>query len=137
MTYDEFAIIARRYWRIRQSGDLSAARSDAHNDVIDALDALGIRYDDREHSAQLARDMLDDPALFDRLLRKKLTQAQWERLSCQFDMTPPLDDHSGSGQHMVLVSVLNGFGYNPRSREEAMALAEELLAAGDENSAPS
>ncbi len=44
---------ARRYWDIRNSGDLSDRRSDAHNDLIDALDAAGIRYEDREHAAQI------------------------------------------------------------------------------------
>ena len=61
---------------------------------------------------------------------RQLTMSEWERLACQLEHTPPLSDHSGSGQHMVLVSVLNQLGFNPRGKAEAMELAEELVAAG-------
>lgn len=49
----------RRYWQIRNSGDPSERRSDAHNELIDALDAAGIRYKDREDAAQIGRELLD------------------------------------------------------------------------------
>ena len=58
----------------------------------------------------------------------KLTESQRAQLDCQFQQTPALDDHDAPhGQHMVLIALLNSFGFNPRGREEAMELAESLL----------
>ena len=38
--------------------------------------------------------------------------------------------HGKPGEHYQLINVLNKMGYTPRSREEAMELAEGLLAHG-------
>jgi len=62
---------------------------------------------------------------------KKLTRQQWEMLDVQFSNTPLLTDSlSASGEHYILISLLNRFGFHPHSREEAMELAEELLSYG-------
>ena len=64
---------------------------------------------------------------------KKLTRLQWEKLDAQYSVTPGLGDgFMPSGEHYILVSCLNEFGYHPNSREEAMNMAEELLANGYE-----
>jgi len=61
----------------------------------------------------------------------KLTRAQWEALEQQMSITPADADSEGvPGEHMKLISLLNGFGFNPASKQEAMRLAEELLDAG-------
>ncbi len=62
---------------------------------------------------------------------KKLTQEQWCMLDVQYDKTPPLtDSFSASGEHYILIHLLNKFGFYPHSREEAMDLTERLLANG-------
>jgi hypothetical protein len=62
---------------------------------------------------------------------KRLTKSQWEALDIQFSRTPSIDDtFSASGEHYILISLLNSFGHHPRSAEEAMNLAEELLSRG-------
>ena len=65
--------------------------------------------------------------------RPKLTREQWEQLDIQFGRTPGLNDSfSASGEHYVLVALLNRFGYYPHSREAAIRLAQELLINGYE-----
>jgi hypothetical protein len=62
---------------------------------------------------------------------KKLTRAQWQQLDAQYSQTPPLDDHfAATGEHWILINLLNRFGFNPRSREAAMDLTERLLSNG-------
>ena len=62
---------------------------------------------------------------------KKLTEQQYFELQDQFDRTPGLHDGvMASGEHYILVALLNTFGYRPRSRQEAIELAQELLANG-------
>ena len=62
---------------------------------------------------------------------KKLTKEQWGMLDVQYDRTPPLtDSFSTSGEHYILIHLLNKFEYYPHSRKEAMELAERLLANG-------
>ena len=62
---------------------------------------------------------------------KKLTRPQWEALDIQFSRTPGLaDSFSASGEHYILISLLNKFGYHPTSREQAIKLAERLLSNG-------
>ena len=63
-------------------------------------------------------------------ITRQLTLPEYVKLARQLEHTPPLSDTSGSGQHMVLVSVLNALGFNPRGKAEALELAEELVAAG-------
>jgi hypothetical protein len=66
--------------------------------------------------------------------KKKLKRSQWERLDIQYARTPSLGDSmAASGEHYLLVALLNEFGYYPHSREETMELAEELLANGWED----
>lgn len=60
-------------------------------------------------------------------MMRQLTMPEYVKLACQLEHTPPLSDNSGSGQHMVLVSVLNALGFNPRGKAEAMELAEKLV----------
>ncbi|MEK7277491.1 MAG: hypothetical protein AAB427_09095 [Chloroflexota bacterium] len=62
---------------------------------------------------------------------RKLSRSEWDELDRQYQNTPPLNEgFSASGEHYVLVHILNKFGFHPKSREEAMKLAEELLANG-------
>ncbi len=63
--------------------------------------------------------------------KRKLTRDQWDELDIQYSRTPPLyESNSASGEHYILIALLNSFGYYPNSREEAMDLAEELLSNG-------
>jgi len=65
--------------------------------------------------------------------KHKLTREQWEALDIQYSNTPGLFDvFSASGEHYILVALLNKFGYHPHSREEAIELAQELLSNGYE-----
>ena len=62
---------------------------------------------------------------------KRLSEQQYFELQDQFDRTPGLHDGTlASGEHYLLVALLNRFGYRPRSRQEAIELAQELLANG-------
>ena len=61
----------------------------------------------------------------------KLSRAQWEELDEQMSCTPPEPDAEGvPGEHIKLIALLNRFGFNPMSKQEAMQLAERLLADG-------
>lgn len=58
----------------------------------------------------------------------KLTPAQWDELQAQFERTPTLGDTwAPSGEHYVLVALLNRWNLFPASTEEALKLAEFLL----------
>lgn len=60
-----------------------------------------------------------------------LSRSQYEQLDCQYANTPSLDDgFSASGEHYILVHLLNEFGYHPHSREEAFEITEKLLTEG-------
>jgi hypothetical protein len=62
---------------------------------------------------------------------KRLTEEQYFALQDQFDRTPGLHDGIlASGEHYLLVALLNKFGYRPHSRREAIEIAQELLANG-------
>ena len=62
---------------------------------------------------------------------KPLTQNQWNQLDYQYQNTPDLaDGNMASGEHYLLVSVLNGLGYYPNSRADIMDTAERVLANG-------
>ena len=54
--------LARRYWEIRNSGEIGDARSEAHNRLMDAMRAQGIPFWNREHAAEIAHALivLDD-----------------------------------------------------------------------------
>lgn len=56
-----------------------------------------------------------------------LTQEQYYQLQNQYDRTPPLNECIVSGEHYMLIAVLNELGHYPSSREEAMNKAQELL----------
>ncbi len=61
----------------------------------------------------------------------RLTRDQYLEPDAQYQRTPPLSDgNSASGEHYILFMLLNKLGFHPHSREEAMELAEELLAEG-------
>lgn len=61
----------------------------------------------------------------------RLLKWQYDELDAQFTFTPPIEEGwSASGEHYVLVNLLNRFGFKPHSREEAMKLAIELLTEG-------
>lgn len=63
--------------------------------------------------------------------KPRLTREQYIALDIQYQRTPPLTDSvSASGEHYILLYLLNQFGFHPNSREETMRLAEELLAEG-------
>lgn len=62
---------------------------------------------------------------------RQLTQSEWQQLYCQWQITPPLHEMIyGSGEHYMLLNLLNRLGFNPRSREEVMEMADELVAMG-------
>lgn len=64
---------------------------------------------------------------------RKLTYDEWVKLDVQYSRTPGLSNGwSNSGEHYLLVSILNELGFYPHSREEAMELAERLLFNGYE-----
>jgi hypothetical protein len=64
-------------------------------------------------------------------MAEKLTEDQFFSLQAQFEYTPaPGDCFSPTGQHYILVNVLNRLGYHPGSKEEAFDLAQTLLAQG-------
>ena len=60
---------------------------------------------------------------------KKLDYDDWKKLYNQLEVTPsPFDaPFSGTGEHYILVSLLNRFGYNPRSREDAQEQLQHYL----------
>jgi hypothetical protein len=65
--------------------------------------------------------------------KRKLTRAEWDELDIQYSNTPGLTDvFSASGEHYLLIAVLNRLGYFPHSREEALEMTEELLSNGYE-----
>ncbi len=65
--------------------------------------------------------------------KRKLTREEWDELDIQYSNTPGLADvFSASGEHYLLVAVLNRLGYYPHSREEALQITEELLSNGYE-----
>jgi hypothetical protein len=65
------------------------------------------------------------------LAKPKLRREQWVALDIQLSVTPSRGEMSmASGEHYILISLLNKFGYYPRSCEAAMDLAEELLSNG-------
>lgn len=70
---------ARRYWDIRNSGDLSERRSQAHNDMIDAMDAAGLKYYDRDHAAMIAKELLDAPLMTEQYFLKLALVESYER----------------------------------------------------------
>lgn len=61
----------------------------------------------------------------------KLSRAQWEELDQQMNITPSDADPEGvPGEHMKLIALLNRFGFNPTSSQEAVRLGRELLEVG-------
>ena len=66
--------------------------------------------------------------------KPELTREQWEKLNDQFQRTPDPDEGaSASGEHYILVHILNQFGFHPTSRRAAIKLAERLLSNGWKN----
>ena len=58
----------------------------------------------------------------------KLTRAQWDELQAQFERTPALGDTwAPSGEHYVLVALLNRWNLFPKTAAEALELAAFLL----------
>lgn len=61
----------------------------------------------------------------------QLTRLQWEQFDEQMSRTSSETDPDGEpGEHMQLIALLNRFGFNPISKQEALKLAEQLLEAG-------
>ena len=61
----------------------------------------------------------------------KLTRSQWEQLDEQMNRTPAETDPDGvPGEHIHFIALLNKFGFNPISKQEALRLAQQLLEAG-------
>jgi hypothetical protein len=61
----------------------------------------------------------------------KLTRQQWYELDEQFSCTPA-EPFSGEhpGEHMKLIVLLNRFGYQPVTKQQALNLARTLLDLG-------
>ena len=62
---------------------------------------------------------------------EKLTRQQWYELDEQFSRTPS-EPFSGEhpGEHMKLIALLNRFGHQPMTKQQAMNLAQTLLDVG-------
>jgi hypothetical protein len=52
---------ARCYWRLRDAGDVTDERGQAHNALLDTLEAAGIPFEDREHAAQIGLTLMNTP----------------------------------------------------------------------------
>ena len=64
----------------------------------------------------------------------KLTREQYDDLQAQYEKLPDLSTACGaSGEHYVLISMLNKLGFYPGSRESAIQIAERLLTNGYHN----
>jgi len=58
----------------------------------------------------------------------KLSRSQWDELQAQFERTPALGDTwAPSGEHYILVHLLNDWNIFPKSAAEALEIAEFLL----------
>ena len=62
---------------------------------------------------------------------EKLTRQQWYELDEQFSRTPS-EPFSGEhpGEHMKLMALLNRFGHQPITKQQALNLARTLLDLG-------
>ena len=62
---------------------------------------------------------------------EKLTRQQWEELNAQYQHTPGCGEFVVSGEHYILMSVLNKLGHRPAGDcLSIIECAEELLANG-------
>jgi hypothetical protein len=62
---------------------------------------------------------------------EKLTRQQWCALDEQFPFTPAEPFSSEHpGEHMKLIALLNQFGHQPMSKQQALNLAMTLLELG-------
>jgi hypothetical protein len=62
---------------------------------------------------------------------EKLTRQEWYELDEQFSRTPAEPFSSEHlGEHMKLIALLNRFGYQPMSKQQALNLAVTLLDLG-------
>lgn len=52
---------ARKYWQLRNAGNIADERGQAHNVLLDALEAAGIPFEDREHAAQIGLTLMNTP----------------------------------------------------------------------------
>jgi hypothetical protein len=65
--------------------------------------------------------------------KPQLNRDQWDELYIQFSRTPDPDEgFTETGEHWILISLLNRLGYAPSGRKEAVLLAQELLDNGYE-----
>ena len=61
----------------------------------------------------------------------RLLKWQYDELNAQYGNTPSISEGTGEGgQQWILMNLLNRLGFIPNSRDEAMTMAEELLAEG-------
>ena len=60
----------------------------------------------------------------------KLTRDQYDELQTQYERTPGIGEAMITGEHYILMAILNRFGYRPQGREAALELAERLLSNG-------
>lgn len=60
----------------------------------------------------------------------KLNIDDYNALDIQYSRLPDISNYSASGEHYLLMSLLNRMGFYPASREEAIELTERLLANG-------
>jgi len=59
---------------------------------------------------------------------RKLTKQEYYELQAQYEKTPaPGDNFGATGEHYVLMALLNRFGFRENSTASAMSLAERLL----------
>ena len=117
------------YLRFVTRGDVSAERTDAHEEVLWQMRLYHIPFADRDDAREIAIRWTQTGEMM--LKQPRLKHWQYNELDAQYAQTPALSDGwSASGEHYQLVHLLNQFGLHPNSREQAMELTEELLAEG-------
>lgn len=62
---------------------------------------------------------------------RKLNEQEYFELQTQFEKTPPPSESFGaSGEHYILVALLNRMGFRQTDKWQALKLTEKLLSKG-------
>lgn len=100
---------------------------------------LGINGNEIVDDLDLLEELEDELSDFKRSRKyKKLTVEQWVDLNNQYVRTPEIDRVSKdtqfypAGEHVILRSILNSFGYFPIDRADCMNMAYDLIIMGYE-----
>ena len=113
------------YLRFVTRGDVSAERTDAHEEVLWQMRLCGIPFADRDDAREIAIRWMQTGEIMPQRL---LTQAEYESLQAQYAATPdPAEGFTSTGQHFILLALLGRMGFFTMTREDAWQLAGELL----------